>query len=100
MSGKNAQLSARTVTAGDEVRVIPGGHRPAIIGSINPVSELQQTGMGDGRTHVCARGLAPKESEREQGSRLGAGPDMEKLNGRTPTHSRLSDLDANYANYA
>ena len=56
--------------------------------------------MGDGRTHVCARGLAPKESEREQGSRLGAGPDMEKLNGRTPTHSRLSDLDANYANYA
>ena len=29
-----------------------------------------------------------------------AGPDMEKLNGRTPTHSRLSDLDANYANYA
>ena len=64
MSGKNAQLSARTVTAGDEVRVIPGGHRPAIIGSINPVGELQQTGMGDGRTHVCARGLAPKESER------------------------------------
>jgi len=71
VSGKNAQLSARTVTAGHEVHVILGGHRPAIIGSINPVGELQQTGVGDGRTHVYVRGLAPKESEREQGSRFG-----------------------------
>ena len=67
MSGKNAQLSARNVTAGDEVRVIPGGHRPAIIGSTNPVGELQRTGVGDSRTHVCYRDPAPKESERERG---------------------------------
>ena len=102
-----------TVTAGDEVHVIPGEHRPAIIDSINPVGELPQTGVGDGRTHVCARGLAPKESEREQGSRLGRTRQTasERLRPQDQTwrsltvvhhhpHSRLSDLDANYASYA
>ena len=65
---ERTQLSARTVTAGDEVHVIPGGHRPAIIGSTNPAGELQLAGVGDGRTHVCCvRDLAPKEDEREQG---------------------------------
>ena len=67
MSGKNAQLSANTVTAGDEVHVIPGGHRPAIVGSVNPVGDLQRTGVGDSRTHVCYRDPAPKEGERERG---------------------------------
>ena len=55
MSGKNAQLSARIVTAGDEVHVILDGHRPAVTGSINLVGELQQTGVGDGRAHVCVK---------------------------------------------
>ena len=114
MSGKagqrcqeRTQLSARIVTAGDEVHVILGGHRPAIIGSTNPVGELQQAGvemvisMFVVLGTLLRRKMSGNKGEKDEALACeqlkAAGLDMERLNGRVPI-TQLSDLDGNYAN--